>query len=167
MSRRIYFLVPDLNSCHSICDELEEIKITKRHLHVIASSRYSLDDLPEANSFQTSDLAHGLEWGVGIGGTAGLLSGLLAVTFPPAGLILGGQAILAGVLAGASFGGIVSGLVAADQPNHNLEAFEENIARGELLVLVDVPKIRVDDIKNIILKHHPEAHIGVTTKPEQ
>lgn len=165
MSRRIYFLAPNPASVHAITDELQTMDIPERHIHVIGSYRYALDDLPQATLLQKSDLAHGVEWGVGVGGTAGLLGGLLAVTFPPAGLVLGGGAILMGTLVGAGFGALVSGMVAADQPNHDLESFEEDIMNGEILVLVDVPFRRLDEIKDVIIKHHPEAHIGVAHPP--
>lgn len=165
MSRRVYFLSPSPESVHAITDELRSLDIPQEHIHVIGSYRYELDDLPQATLLEKTDLVRGLEWGVGVGGSAGLLGGVLAVTFPPAGLVLGGGAILMGALVGAGFGALVSGLVASDQPNHDLEAFENSIANGEILVLVDVPFKRVDEIKNVIIKHHPEAHIGVAHPP--
>ena len=48
-------------------------------LHVIASIAQPLQDLPEAGVWQKSEMVHGLEWGTGLGGVAGLLGGLLAV----------------------------------------------------------------------------------------
>ncbi len=93
---------------------------------------------------------------------AGLLGGLLAVTFPPAGILLAGEAILLGTtLAGAGFGAVVSALVAGDIPNHELEHFQDRIALGEILLLLDIPTPHVEMMMRLIKSHHPEAEIGV------
>jgi hypothetical protein len=41
--------------------------------------------------------------------------------------------------------------------NTKLKQFEEAIEKGELLVLIDIPRERIEDIKKKILKHHPTA----------
>ena len=161
MSRRLYFMLPDAESCKSLVADLEEHGVPERHLHVIGSLTQSLDGLPEANILQKTELAHGLEWGTGLGGVAGLLGGVLAVTFPPAGLVIGGGALLAGAAAGAGFGALVSSLLASNEHNHKLDAFERGIEQGQLLLMVDVPRQEVKQIQDLIIKHHPEAEIGV------
>lgn len=159
--RRLYFLLPDVQSCRSTVSDLQAEGIPTHHLHVVASATLPLDGLPEATSAQTSELTHGLEAGLGVGGVAGLLGGLLAVTFPPAGLILGGGAILASTVAGAGFGALVSTLVARDVPSHELERFEEAIARGQVLLMVDVPRREVGRWQDWLQERHPEAEIRV------
>ena len=161
MSRRLYFMLPDAESCKSLVADLEEHGVPERHLHVIGSLSQSLEGLPEANILQKTELAHGLEWGTGLGGVAGLLGGILAVTFPPAGLVIGGGALLAGTAAGAGFGALVSSLIASNEHNHKLDAFERGIEAGQLLLMVDVPRKQVKQIQDLITKHHPEAEIGV------
>jgi len=166
MTKRLYFMLPDTESCRAVVAEMQDAGIPQRHMHAVAGMGISLEDLPKATTLQKSEFAHGIEAGMGLGGAAGLLGGLLAVTFPPAGLMLAGAAILAGAtLAGAGFGALVSGLVAKDMPSHALEAFEEGIAEGKILLLVDVPRKRVDEFTAMVKKHHPEAEIGVTTPP--
>lgn len=159
--RRLFFLTPDVASCHSIVQELKEAGVPQRHLHVIASIEQPLDDLPEAGILQKTELLHGIEIGAGLGGTAGILGGLLAMTFPPAGLVLGGGALVVGATAGAGFGAVVSALMSSHEHNHNLDAFQRAIEAGEVLLMVDVPKHDVDKTKALILGHHPEAKIGV------
>ncbi len=161
MSRRLYIMLPDAESCKSLVADLEEHGVPERHLHVIGSLSQSLEGLPEANILQKTELAHGLEWGTGLGGVAGLLGGILAVTFPPAGLVIGGGALLAGTAAGAGFGALVSSLLASHEHNHKLDAFERGIEQGQLLLMVDVPRRDLSKIQELIVKHHPEAEIGV------
>ena len=160
--KRLYFLLPDTNMAKVVIEELSKQDIAHNHIHVIANHFTPLEGLPKASALQDTDLKYGVELGIGVGGMAGLIGGLLAVTFPPAGLVLGGGAILAGTLAGAGLGGLVSGLIAQDMPNHRLKAFEEAIARGELLLLVDVPTQRVDGIIDFVKNQHPGASIGIS-----
>jgi hypothetical protein len=159
--RRLYFLLPDKDTTRTVVSELEDAGIPHSHLHAVASITQDLEDLPEAGVWQKTEMAHGLELGVGLGGMAGLLGGVLAVAFPPAGLILGGGALIATTVAGAGVGGVVSALMASHDHNHSLDSFQRAIERGEILLLVDVPKNRVDEIKALILQHHPEASIGI------
>ena len=50
--RRLFFLTPDSGSCHAIVDELKEMGVPQRHLHVVASIEQTLEDLPEAGILQ-------------------------------------------------------------------------------------------------------------------
>ncbi len=161
MSKRLYFMLPDVETCRIIVQELRQAGVTERHLHAVAGMGIELEGLPKATAWQKTEFAHGLEAGIGLGGIAGFLGGLLAVTFPPAGLVLGGGAIIAGTVAGAGFGALVSGLIARDMPSHELEAYERGIAQGKILLLVDVPRARVDEYVELIQSHHPEAEIKV------
>ncbi len=166
MSKRLYFTLPDIESCRSVVDEMLEAGVTEHHMHAVAGLGVDLEGLPKADLWQKSEFAHGLEAGIGVGGVAGFLGGLLAVTFPPAGLVLGGAALVAGTtVAGAGFGALVASLVAKDMPSHQLEAFENDIAQGKILLLVDVPRHRVKEFTELVKKHHPEAEIHVTTPP--
>ena len=162
MRRRLYFLLPDVAHCKTLVAELRTQGISDKQIHVVARDDIKLEGLHQANALQKTELAHGLEWGIGLGGIAGLLGGLLAVTFPPAGILLAGEAILLGTtLAGASFGAVVSALVAGDIPNHELEHFQDRIALGEILLLLDIPTPQVEIMTDLIKSHHPEAEIGV------
>jgi len=163
--RRLYFLLPDKTTTQALVSELEQSGIAHNHLHAIASITQEIEDLPEATVWQKTELAHGIELGVGLGGMAGLLGGLLAVTFPPAGLVLGGSALVGTALAGAGVGGVVSALMSSHDHNHSLDQFQDAIESGQILLLVDVPRARVDEIRELILEHHPEAVIGIA-KPK-
>lgn len=162
MSKRLYFLVPDAATCKAIVDDIKKMGIPESHTHVIGNHFVPLDGLHEATFLQKSEFTHGVEEGLGMGGVAGLLGGVLAITFPPAGLVLGGGAILLSTLIGAGFGAVVSAVVAKDIPNRQIEKFEEAIIAGQLLLLVDVPKKQVDELIVLIHEHHPEAEIDST-----
>jgi hypothetical protein len=154
--RRIYFLAPDTAVARSIIDELLLERVEARHIHIVAHARIPLDDLPEASFFQKSDFFPALEQGLALGGVTGLLAGLVAVALPT-GLVLGGAAVLAITLAGAGVGGLMSSMVGISADSRRIEEFQSAIERGELLVMIDVPRERVEEIQTIIMKHHPEA----------
>ncbi|ADE15215.1 conserved hypothetical protein [Nitrosococcus halophilus Nc 4] len=160
--RRLYFLVPDVKDAREIVNELLLARVEERHIHIIAKEGISLENLPEAGLMQKSDFIPALERGVAVGGATGALAGLVAVTFPPAGIVLGGGAVLAMSLAGAGFGAWFSSMIGSDVPNSRIKKFEKAIEEGELLMIVDVPKARVDEIDELVKKHHPEAEISGT-----
>jgi hypothetical protein len=160
--RRLYFLVPDIEHTHKIVNELLLTHVEEKHIHVIAKEGTPLEDLPEAGLAQKSDLIPAVERGLTLGGLTGIVAGLVAVTIPPAGIVLGGGAILASALAGAGVGTLMSSMVGVSIPNSRLTAFEEAIMKGELLMMVDVAKDRVDEIDGLVKKHHPEAEIEGT-----
>jgi hypothetical protein len=154
--KRIYFLVPDIETTRKIVDELLLARVEERHIHVLAKRDTPLEHLPEATFLQKTDFIPALEQGIAIGGMTGMLAGLVAIALPT-GLVLGGGAVLALSLAGAGLGAWWSSLIGASAGNRRLKDYEEAIARGELLVMVDVPKARVEEIEALVKKHHPEA----------
>ncbi|ADE15214.1 conserved hypothetical protein [Nitrosococcus halophilus Nc 4] len=160
--RRLYFMVPNVDSAKAIVDELLLARVEERHIHIIAKEGTPMEDLPEAGLAQRSDVIPALERGITLGGATGVLAGIVAVTFPPAGLALGGGAILAISLAGAGVGSLMSTMIGVDVPNSRIKQFEEDIEKGELLMMVDVPKDRIDEIDELVKKHHPEAEINGT-----
>lgn len=162
MRRRLYFMLPDVVHCKELVTSLRKVGLVDRDIHVVARSDIPLDGLHQASALQKTDLAYGLELGAGVGGIAGMFGGLLAITFPPAGVVLGGGAVLlATTIAGAGFGTMVSALVARDMPNHELEAFENRIAEGEILLILAIQTSRLQEICRLVRITHPEADIGI------
>ena len=160
--RRLYFMLPNLETTKTVVDELLLKRIDEHHIHVVAKEGTPLGDLPEANLLQKSDFIPAMERGVAVGGITGVLAGIAAVTFPPAGLILGGGAILGTSLAGAGIGALISGMIGMDVTNSQIEKFEGAIEKGEVLMMVDIPKERVEEIEALVQQHHPEADMGGT-----
>lgn len=157
MRRRLYFMVPDTRSARQIHDALLLARIEDGHIHVLARDGVPLAGLHEASILQKSDFIHGAETGLAVGGGIGIIAGLVAVFFPPAGIDLQLVTILLTALIGAAFGAWVASMVASSIPNSRLKSFESAIAAGHILMMVDVPPGRVDEIRQLIAAHHPEA----------
>ncbi|MGA7799923.1 MAG: DUF1269 domain-containing protein [Gammaproteobacteria bacterium] len=160
--RRIYFLLPDVGTARQVVDELLLNRIEVRHIHVIAHEGTAMEDLPEASFVQASDFVPALERGLAAGGATGVVAGLVAVSFPPAGLVLGGGALLGIALAGAGMGALLSSMIGAGLPSSRLEHFKQGIEAGKVLMMADVPKDRVEEIEQRVRKHHPDVNIGGT-----
>lgn len=160
MRRRLYFMLPDVPSARSLLDELLLARIEERYIHFCAKDGTPLPDMPEASFLQKTDLVHGAESGMLIGGAIGLVGGALLVLFPPEGVRLQMIAVLVAGIVGALFGAWASGMVAAAIPNSRLKAFEASMERGQVLLMIDVPNRRVTETEQLVLKRHPEARFG-------
>ena len=162
--RRLYFLIPNVESAKAIVDELLLARIEQRHIHIAAADHHALVEanLPEANLLQESDFVPAVERGLAIGGATGIVAGIAAVALPGVGLALGGGAILGIGLAGAGLGAWASGMIGISAPSSRLKEFEDAISKGSLLMMVDVPKEQIDEITALIKKHHPEANVEGT-----
>lgn len=160
--RRIYFLIPDISITKLIVNDLLAAKIEERHIHVIAKRGTPLEELPEANLLQKSDFVPAVEQGLALGGTTGMLAGLVAIVLPPASTVIAGGVLLATTLAGAGVGAWLSGMVGMSIGNRRTKEFEEAIEEGHLLLLADVPTDRVLEIERRIKQHLPEVDIEGT-----
>jgi hypothetical protein len=160
--RRLYFLVPNVEIAHKVVNDLLLARIEFRHIHIIAREGTPMEELPQASMLQSSDFVPALERGIAAGGATGIIAGIVAVTVPPAGLVLGGGAVLGLALAGAGFGALLASMIGAGMPNSRLKDFERAVGEGSLLMLADVSKSRLEEIEQLIRKHHPEAKIEGT-----
>lgn len=157
MRRRLYFVLPSVESAETIERELLLAKIDDHHIHFLARDGLNLGRLSVANLFQRTDLIHGLQIGLVAGGLTGMLAGIGLYLYPDIGREIGmGGTLLLAVL-GAIIGAWASGMIAVSIPNSRLQGFQEAIDQGQILLMVDVPVRRVREIRQLIGAHHPEA----------
>lgn len=162
--RRVYLLVPDTNIAKAIVTELaQKMHIPQRHMHALGNLSTPLGDLPEANLLQKSDVKFGIEMGASFGGVAGLWGALLAILYPPGGALeFPPELILiVGSLVGMVFGTIVSAMIAQGMPNHELQVFDAAIAKGQVLLILDIPQKQLDEAVRLLHRHYPHADIRV------
>jgi len=157
MKRRLYFLLPSLQTCRKVYEELLLSHVPERNIHILAKDEAALGDMPKAGLFQTSDIVHGTQLGFIIGGFTGALLGSLAAT---TGWIVPGLevwSVISITVGGAFVGSWASSMVAINIPNSRLKNFQHAISEGQILFMIDVPVKRVDDIHEMVKIHHPEA----------
>jgi hypothetical protein len=154
--------VPNIDSARKIVDELLLARIEERHIHVLAKRGTPMGDLPEASLLQKSDFIPAVERGFALGGAVGTVAGLVAISLPPAGTVIAGGILLGSALAGAGVGAWLGGMVGMNVGSTRLKQFEKTIEEGQLLLMVDVPRNRVEEITEAIKKHHPEGDVRGT-----
>jgi hypothetical protein len=160
MRRRLYFVLPDVESARSMLNEMLLARIEVRHIHFLSRRDTLPEDLPEANVLQKTDIVHGAQSGIAIGAIVGAVAGALVVFFPPEGVTLKLITVLVAAIGGAFFGAWASSMVASSVPNSRLKAFERDIDSGKVLMMVDVPMRRVQEICDLVTSRHPEAASG-------
>ncbi len=164
--RRLYVLLPDEASCRRLIQELESQAIAHAQFHVVAGLMHALQGLPKASVWQRTELRRGLVRGLVLGGGAGLLGGLLAIAFPPPGVLLGMETLLGGMVAGAGFGAAISGLIGSQEHNREFDRFQDALAAGEVLLLIDVPRHQEARVRERIQALHGDLAVISVAKPK-
>jgi len=157
MRRRLYFVLPDLGSAIRTANELLLARIEDRYMHFLAQRGMSLGELHEASYFQKSDLRHSLLLGFMLGGGCGFAVGIYIYMTPPEGITLQLGTVLIATVVGALFGAWAASMVGISTPNGALKRFEAQIGEGRVLLMVDVPRDRVEEVRELVHSRHPEA----------
>ena len=160
MRRRIYWLLPSLASARKTMDDLLLARIDESHIHFAGTEATDLSGLHPANVLQTSDLIPSAQLGLVVGGAVGVIAGLVAALFPIVGDTpqWGVVAVLA--IVGGAFGAWASSMIGIAAPSSRLKRFEAELAGGQILLMVDVPRSRVEEIEALLLASHPEGRFG-------
>jgi hypothetical protein len=157
MRKRIYWLLPDLDSARRTTDELLLARITEPHIHFVAAEGAPMEGLHAANVLQTSDLVeaaqHGALIGSGLGAAGGVAAAFALDPASPAALVIGVGAV------GAMLGTWSASMIGSSTPSRRLRRFERALAEGQYLLIVDVPSARRLEIEQLLARTHPEAHL--------
>ena len=157
MRRRLYFLLPDMDSARRTANDLLLARVEDRHMHFLARRGTDLAELHEAGYFIKTDLVHGAGVGLGLGALGGAALGALLVFYPIEGTHPHPLAFFVAVLVGAALGAWVASMVGASVPNSKLSRFQRDLDGGKMLLMVDVPPSAVDEIRGEVTARHPEA----------
>ena len=168
--KKLYFLSPNKQSATSTIAELKEQGIKPKNISILAHESVGLDtsidseELGEHNisdfgDIGMSDLIPSLQKGAAVGGGLGLVGGLAGLAFPPAGLIIGGGAVLGTTALGAGLGAWASSMIGVSAPHHDIEEYVAEIENGSILILVDIEGDELESVKTAISKHHPEVEV--------
>ena len=165
MRRRLYFLLPDVESARRTADDLLLARVEDRHMHFLARRGTDLAELHEAGYLIKTDFVHGAGVGLGLGALGGALLGAALVFYPIEGTDPHPLAFFIAVLVGAVIGTWVASMVGASVPNSRLRQFQREIELGKVLLMVDVSLDAVDDIRAVVTARHPEAVAAGQVRP--
>ena len=157
MERRMYFVLPDLDTAKRVERDLLLARVDSSRMQFIGKRGADLGDLPEATHAQKSDIRHGIYVGMSSGALCGaLLGGLLCLHPEWLGIAVNPSAVFALGGVGAVFGMLTSGfLIGSSTPNAHLLEFEQDFAAGRLVLILDLPKQRVEEIGALVKGHFP------------
>ena len=158
MRKRIYWLLPDLKSACEVMNDLLLARIENSHIHFMAREGVDLTGLHEANLLQATDFVRSAQMGLALGAALGAAAGAL-ITLSSLGDLVSKPGLVAALTAlGAGFGAWSASMIGASMPSQRLRRFEPALARGEILLLADVPARRVDEIEAMLHAKHQEGH---------
>jgi hypothetical protein len=153
MRLRMYVTLPDVASARKLADDLLLARIEDKRMHFLARRGTDLGELHQATYLQKTDAVNAAFRGMLIGGAMGVCVGLLLVY----GMDLQLGALLIGALVGAALGAWVSSMVGLQVGNSSLKDFEADVADGKILLMLDIPAARYEEIRAVIARTHPEA----------
>jgi hypothetical protein len=156
MNQRLYFLLPDREHAQDVISQLKERGVNTRQMHTLAGKGLSADGLPASKSILRDDLAGRLEfWGWRSNLALFFISALtlVAMLFMNAGLwmLLPVCLMVISFLLGERF---------THLPNTHLGEFADALKHGEILLMIDIPSERANEIEHSVQDRHPEAVAG-------
>jgi hypothetical protein len=157
MKRRLYFLLPDVDSATRTANDLLLARVDDGRMHFLAKRGTDLGDLHEASYLIKTDLMRGAGIGLFFGVLGGVILGYLIVNHPPEGTHPGLAAAVLAALVGAALGLWMGSMAATAVPNSRLRQYNDQLERGKVLMIVDLPYERVDRIREIVASRHPEV----------
>jgi hypothetical protein len=157
MRHRMYVTLPDMSCARLLANDLLLARVEHRNMHFLARRGTDLGELHEASFAQKTDTVHGAFTGLVIGGLMGMLLGTVLVNYPPGGADLQAGVVLVAAIVGAAFGAWVASMVGLQVPNSRLKEFEKDMEEGRILLMLDVPGGRHEEMRAVIARTHPEA----------
>ena len=104
---------------------------------------------------------HGAQLGLVLGGVIGFLIGVYIYLPPPQSIQLELITVLVATVIGAVLGAWMASLVASSVPNSRLKAFQSELEAGKILLMLDAPPSRIDELTSLVHRRHPEAARGI------
>ena len=153
MRLRMYVMLPDLASAHKVANDLLLARVEDKHMHFLARRGTDLGELHQASYLQKTDTVNAAFRGLLIGGVMGVVIGTVIVYALHVELV----AVLIGALIGAGLGAWVSSMVGLQVGNSSLKDFDKDLGEGKILLMLDVPAGRYEEIRGVIARTHPEA----------
>ncbi|MEK8031337.1 DUF1269 domain-containing protein [Ideonella sp. DXS29W] len=163
MRRRLYVVLPDVASARQTANDLLLARIEDRHMHFLSRRDMSLEELHEASFLQKTDVRHAFFLGAGLGVLGGAALGVfLKMTDLGNGYTFDVGTLLLCTAGGLVLGAWASTLIGVSTPSVALKPFSSDLEAGKILLMVDVPSSRVQEIQRLLESRHPEAdHKGI------
>src|SRR5258708_34623338 len=157
MRRRLYFLLPDVDSARRTANDLLIARVEDRRMRFLAKRGTDLGELPEAGYLYKTDLVHGAGVGLMLGATVGMIVGALIVAYPPEGLRPQLVAVLIGLLVGGLLGAWMASMAGGAVPQSRPQQVHSESDRRQIPPIVHVPAPPIPEIPHVGGSPPPEA----------
>ncbi len=156
MSKIIVALYDNLDNAERVVSELRANHFHDEEISLVTQEENLKNEITLGD--EGVDAADKAGAGAVIGGLAGLLAGVIAISIPGIGplLALGPlAAAIGGAGIGAAAGGLVGALTSAGIPKNKAQFYAEGVRRGNVLVTVHTADDRADVARDIMNLNHP------------
>jgi hypothetical protein len=137
MKTRHVYSTDNLDEARAAMNAAREAGVGEDCILLVARSDIELDSISNEHKEADSDFMQGAMKGVAAGGATGALLGLAAIVLTPLGITLAG--VGAAALGGAALGGFASSLFGSALPDPVRQKFDQEIASGKILLVIDTP----------------------------
>ena len=144
MKTRHIYLMQSVADAEQAIVALRAQGVAEEHIALVARADIEMARIPDDYRNASTDFMPAAMRGALGGGTAGVLAGLIGVAVPAIGITLAGAAAVAAI--GAAAGAWASALAGSALPDPIRRQFEQEIAEGRILLLVDCEDENFADI---------------------
>jgi hypothetical protein len=161
MTKRLFFLIPDLKETSTIAHELEARGVEDANIHVCGGLAEDVEDehLHPANVLQMTHLGQALKRGPWIGLLfVVFILGLFLIDLPAkANISVLGYASM--LLFGIVIGVWASGMIGISVKDEVVEKYEGYVEQGHFIMMVDIAPDKENDLMQVVMSHHPNARM--------
>jgi hypothetical protein len=144
--RRLYFMLPTVDDAKDMLKEMLCAHIDIEKIQFLGKRGNLPPELPEAPLFQKTDITQAAKIGLLAGGFIGIVCGGIALLLPPDALVFEPITVPLGALLGALIGAWIASVAGSAVSNTKFDVFQPEIEQGKVLMIVDVPQRRVEEI---------------------
>jgi len=157
MLRRLFFLLPDESQGSALVADLGAAGVGRENLHAVTGGGRLLQEFPPATARQQRDSAWRLQNSLWNGNLGLFVLAALGFIFSlSAGstlwVLVTAAIMVATFVAGAGF--------VYHLPDTHLGEFNISLRHGDIVLMVDVPRQRANEITQLVRRRHPEAEVN-------
>lgn len=152
MKLRHVYLAESIEAAKDCVRAAQAMGWSDDRISLVAGTDVTLDQIPDdLKEGSSTDFMPATLRGAMGGGAVGLVAGLIGVAIPAIGITLAGAGLMA--VGGAAIGTWTSALVGASVPNEVHRKFEDKVADGHVLVVLDAEERHVEQLDRAMAEH--------------
>lgn len=160
MFRRLHFLLPNAQLAQKVVHELQRMGVDNTKIHAYAEHDLPLGSLRPVTPNQAHDRAQKLE---NILWKGNLILFFLFLAIMLIAIAYGNYLVALACIAVMLVSFAAGNFFASHIPRVHMSEFRDAVSHNELLLMVDVPDEKLNQVEQAIHRHHPAAVEGGTS----